>query len=199
MVTPNSPLEMLPQMRRLVGLVVLIAALSAPTLAEAARRSKARSPSQGSSFVEIDRVTRASELGRLTVDSAGDIVDPDCRLMADEIAQRIAQKRVSAPVAKNAIAHHINACNTLRETQYKEMEENQRRISADRAREDEEKAKDRETKRSACVETCRTACAANCPPAIITGGTAASGLITSDGACPVTCPPPDVCEKRCAR
>lgn len=183
-------------MRRLVGIIALLAALTSPLWAEAKQKPR---PQGSSSSIEIDGVRGSRELDVLKVDAAGNIVDPDCRLMADEIAQHVAQNRVSAPVGKSAIAHHTEACNKLRETQYKQMEENQRRISADRERETEEKLKSKETAQSACVEKCRSTCAANCPPATITGGTAASGLITADSPCPVACPPKDVCEKRCAK
>jgi hypothetical protein len=173
-------------MRRIAGIFVLLAALTSPAWG-------------GSSSIEIDRIKPGGESGVLKVDSAGNIVDPECRLMAAEIAQRIAQNRVSRPVAKGAIAHHTEECNKLRETQYKQMEENQRKISEDRAREAEEKTHDTETQHAACLDKCRNDCSAKCPPATITGGTAASGLITSDNPCPVTCPPKDACEKRCAK
>jgi hypothetical protein len=173
-------------MRRIVGILALLAAFTNPAWS-------------GSSSIEIDRIKPGGESGVLKVDSAGNIVDPDCRLMADEIAQRVAQNRVSNPVAKGAIAHHTEECNKLRETQYKQMEENQKKVSEDRAREAEEKTKDKEAQHTACLDKCRNDCAAKCPPALITGGTAASGLVTADSPCPVACPPKDVCEKRCAK
>jgi hypothetical protein len=173
-------------MRRIVGILALLATLTSPAWG-------------GSSSIEIDRIKPGGEQGALKVDSAGYIVDPDCRLMAEEIAQRIAQNRVSRPVAKGAIAHHTEECNKLRETQYKQMEENQKKISDDRAREAEDKARDKETQHATCIEKCRDDCSAKCPPATVTGGTAASGLVTADNPCPVTCPPKDVCEKRCAK
>lgn len=148
---------------------------------------------------EIDQINPHNDSSVLKVDSAGNIVDPECRLMAEEIAQHIAQHRVSGPVRRSAIARHTEQCNKVRETQYKQMEEKKKKLSEDRAKENDAKAKDKETQHSACVEKCRETCAASCPPATITGGTAASGLVTANGACPVTCPPKDVCEKRCAK
>jgi ribosomal protein S28E/S33 len=179
-------MEIILPMRRFAGILALLAALTSPARG-------------GSSSIEIDRIKPGGEQGLLKVDSAGNVVDPECRLMASEIAQRISQNRVSGPVAKGAIARHTEECNKLRETQYKQMEENQRKMSEDRAREAEEKSKNKAADKSACIEKCRTTCAANCPPATITGGTAASGLITADSPCPVACPPKDVCEKRCAK
>lgn len=173
-------------MRRIFAIFALFTALTSPAWG-------------GASSIEIDRIKPGGESGLLKVDSAGHVVDPDCRLMADEISQRIAQNRVSRPVAKGAVAHHTEECNKLRETQYKQMEENQKKISEDRAREADEKARDHETQHAACLDKCRNDCSAKCPPATVTGGTAASGLITADSPCPVACPPKDVCEKRCAK
>lgn len=173
-------------MLRFLGLLALLAGLTGSALA-------------GPSSIEIDSIKPPAEPRVLKVDSAGNIVDPECRLMANEIAQYIAQNRVSARVSRSAINRHTRDCNKLRETQYKQMEENRRKISEDRAREADEKAKDRESQHAACVEKCRDTCAAACPPATITGGTAASGVETATGACPVTCPSKEVCEKRCAK
>jgi len=173
-------------MLRFVGFLALLVALAGPALA-------------GPSSIEIDNIKPPAEPRVLKVDSSGNIVDPECRLMADEIARYVEQKRVSAPVSKSAINRHTQDCNKLRETQYKRMEENKKKISEDRAREESDKAKEKETQRSACVDKCRETCSATCPPATVTGGTAASGLVTADGACPVVCPPKDVCEKRCAK
>lgn len=173
-------------MLRFIGIFTLLAALTGLALAQ-------------SSSIEIDRIKPQHEPSVLKVDSAGHIVDPDCRLMASEIAEFIAEKRVSAPVGKGAIARHTEECNKLRETQYKLMEENKKKISEDRVKEEAEKAKGKETQRSACIEKCRDSCSASCPPATITGGTAASGVTTSTGACPIVCPSREVCEKRCAK
>jgi hypothetical protein len=173
-------------MLRFIGIFTLFATLTGVVWAQ-------------SSSIEIDRIKPQRGQSILKVDSAGNVVDPDCRLMASEIAEYVAEKRVSAPIGKGAIAHHTEECNKLRETQYKLMEENKKKISEDRAREEGEKAKGKETQRSACIEKCRDSCAASCPPATITGGTAASGVTTDTGACPIVCPSREVCEKRCAK